>query len=667
MDFCVFFRPKFLCEQSGLAHTMESVRWGSPAEHAGRQAWHGTAGPPLNPASHALRMMNASCTVLKSATTAHYRRTGLHFWLAVSLAFATALVYSSSLWHNFVNYDDYNYVTTNNHVLTGLTAPNIAWAFSTLDLANWHPLTWLTLQLDASLGGGKPVAFHATNVFLHATTSALLFWLLARTTGSTWLSLIAACLFAWHPLRVESVAWVAERKDVLSGQFAVLALWAYTHYVRAPGRLKLGGVAGLLVLGLMAKPMLVTLPLLMLLMDYWPLRRREPFPVLVREKKPLFLLVAVSSGITLYAQWAGGSVRSLENVPLSNRVDNAVVSTAEYCRKLFWPSDLAVFYPHRSHSALALGFCATALAAMTIFIVWQYRGRPYLTVGWLWFLVMLGPVCGLVQVGDQALADRYTYLPSIGLSIALVWGLGDLVSHPWTLKASGLCGAATILLFCILLTQRQLRYWRDSTALWRHAIAVGDANVLAYQKLGMAYLDQGDRAEAIKNFEIALKLDPKDPTTLCNLGAAYAQANSADVGIRYLKRATELDPRNVDAWYNLGVLASKHHRPDSAQTYYERALVIRSDFWPAHLNLGLDALAQSEPARAVSHLRRAAAINPLSAEAVCFLGVAHESLGQTSEARHCYQSAARMNPSLAIAMEKLAHLEAGETLTNRTK
>jgi hypothetical protein len=434
------------------------------------------------------------------------RRYRSEFLISLFLATITFAIYGHVLQNELVDFDDLTYITSNPHVLTGLTGPNIRWAFTTNYAGNWHPLTWLSLQLDAQLFGPKPWAFHLTNLLLHCANSVLLFVVLRAMTGAVWRSAVVAALFAWHPLHVESVAWAAERKDVLSTFFWMLTLGVYFLYVRLPGwrrYLAYLAVCVCLALGLLAKPMLVTLPFVLLLLDFWPLGRLPPNKLqtpssataawkllrLFLEKVPLFTLVAASCLITWQAQQRGGAVQSLAQFPLSVRAANALVACVGYLGKMLFPVDLAAYYPHPRDS-LTAGQVAGAgllLLAVTIIAVGAVRHRPYLLVGWLWYLGTLVPVLGLVQVGDQAMADRYTYVPLIGIFVALTWACGDALARWRSAWLVLLPASAVLLVFCVLLTWLQVGFWHDSYSLWAHADEVTTDNVVAKYNLGVYF------------------------------------------------------------------------------------------------------------------------------------------------------------------------------------
>jgi hypothetical protein len=426
--------------------------------------------------------------------------------VAAALAAVTLATFAGALACRFVNYDDPDYVTNNPHVLTGLTPANVAWAFTTTHAGYWQPLTWLSLQFDASLYGPEGAwGFHLTNVLLHAANAVLLFAALRLLTGALWRPALAAALFALHPLRVESVAWVTERKDVLSGLGWMLALAGYALYARRPGWARYLLVLVPFALGLASKPMVVTLPFVLLLLDAWPLRRPLGWR-LVAEKLPLFALSVLAGVVTVYTQREGGAMVPLAHITLADRLANAPVAYYTYLRKTLWPSDLAVFYPYAPSPpwVAAVGF----LAAVTAAAVWLRRPCPYLLVGWLWFLGTLVPVIGLMQAGGQALADRFSYLPSVGLCLAATWGGAAVLSRWRAGLAAGAVFAAVVLAACAALSVRQTLLWRDSLALWQHTVAVAAPSAIAENNLAGALVEHGRAAEAGAHYAAATALAP---------------------------------------------------------------------------------------------------------------------------------------------------------------
>ncbi len=482
--------------------------------------------------------------------------------------------------NGFVDYDDGAYITKNPEVLGGLTAGGLRFAFGEFHSANWHPLTWLSHMLDVELFRQDAGSHHLVNALLHALNGALLFLFLSSATGSSWASLVVALLFALHPLRVESVAWASERKDVLSSTFFFAALAAYAAYVRRRGVLRYGIVVLLFALGLLAKPMLVTLPLVLLLLDVWPLERsrREGLKALCLEKVPFFLLALASGGVTIAAQRAGEALRSFEALPLLVRVENAFLAYGAYLVKSVWPSRLAVFYPHPGLDAQASAFAgALSLAAVVLFLaasVFVVRGRerrPWLFVGWGWYVIMALPVIGILQVGAQWMADRYTYLPTIGASVALVFGLAHALSAPRARTAAAIVGIAFALAF-VPFTRRQIAVWKDTRSLFEHALGVTERNYVAHLNLGFLEQNQENLAAAEAHYLAALEIAPRSPDAFSNLGGLYYTRREYDRAREHLERALALDPSFLKARLNLGLVRRALGDPEGACAEFRAAL-----------------------------------------------------------------------------------------------
>ena len=481
--------------------------------------------------------------------------------LAAVLFVATAALYWPACRNGFVNFDDDEYVTSTPEVLGGLRPDGIVWALTAKRAANWHPVTWWSLQADAELFGTGPDGFHRTNVLLHATNTALLFLTLYALTGAVGRAFLVAVLFAVHPQHVESVAWVSERKDVLSAFFFLLTLLLYVRYVTAPTRGRMVAVGVALALGLAAKPMLVTLPCVLLLLDFWPLGR-VPWPVrsegrwrpevraLIVEKLPLFALVMVTAVLTVGAQ-QDQAIRSLAAMPAGARIANALVSYAAYLGQTVYPTDLAVFYPHPNGGfpAWQVGAAFLVVAALTTLALRQARRRPYLLVGWLWYLGMLVPVIGLVQVGDQARADRYTYLPHIGLFVAIVWGAADALADRPRLRASAIGGAILAAVAFALVTHTQIAVWENGRTLWEHALAVTADNYSAEAHLSDLDFAAGDKATAAGRIERAVRIRPGNGRAEQRLGELLTELGRPAEGIEHYREAVRLNPREID-WRN---------------------------------------------------------------------------------------------------------------------
>jgi Tfp pilus assembly protein PilF len=517
----------------------------------------------------------------------------------------------------FINYSDPFYVTDNSHVTEGLSTSSARWALTTTYRNNWHPLTWLSLQLDDELYGLNPHGYHLTNLLLHTVNVILLFWVLRRMTGAVGPSALAAALFAIHPLHVESVAWVAERKDVLSTLFWMLTLWAYLRYVERPGVGRYACVALALALGLMAKPMLVTLPFVLLLLDFWPLRRfTSPWPrrfrSLVAEKMPLFALVGASCVITLIARGSDGAIRTLEEFPLSSRAANAVVACVTYLVQTVWPRDLALFYPYvdLSWSDWRVWGACVFLVGVTIGTIRQAGRRPFLLVGWLWYLGTLVPVIGLVQVGDQAHADRYTYVPLIGVFVIVAWSVAELAARGERSRRLALACTAVALVGCAVLTWMQVGYWRNSESLWSHTVAVTGPNAEAHFSLGAAYRDQGKLERAAEEFRLTLAINPNYALARPNLGWVLFALRKFDEARPEIDRVLQTYPDDADAHFQLGVIASMEDKHEEAMARFARVLEIRPDDSVAHLYMAIDLIKQKKYEDARRHLGEAARCDP---------------------------------------------------------
>ncbi len=505
------------------------------------------------------------------------------------LVVATLATYGDLKNHQFVNYDDNTYVTNNPAVQAGLTLKGFSWAFATMHGSNWHPLTWLSHMLDVQLFGLNPTGHHLTNLVFHIANALLLFLWLLYLTRSLGCSFLVAALFALHPMHVQSVAWVAERKDVLSTFFWLLTMWAYVWYVERP---ELGRYLLILLcfcLGLMAKPMLVTLPFVLLLLDYWPLGRLslkgttaaaaspKPGPGvtlkrLIWEKLPLFVLSALSCVVTFYAQRQ--VEMALQSFPFANRLANAALVYVSYLSKMLWPAHLAVLYPLSRHGVLTWQalLASLDLVVLTFFVFRLARRHPYLLVGWLWYLGTLVPVIGLVQVGVQAMADRYTYLPFIGLFIMVAYGMADLGARWHVPKFLLPVGAGVVLSALMICTWVQVGYWRDSVSLFEHALKVTGGYSLTHNNLGAALMKQGKLDQAIPHFTEALRLDPKYPEADNNLGVALATQGKIDEAILMFQKAIQIKPDYSEAYANLGLVFAKQGNIDKAIINCQNAL-----------------------------------------------------------------------------------------------
>lgn len=500
-------------------------------------------------------------------------------WVLLAIVALVMFAYSSVRHYGFETFDDPQYVAENPHVANGLTVEGISWAMASGYAANWHPLTWVSHMLDIQLFGMNAGAHHVTNVILHIATTVLLFGVLARMTGAVWRSLFVAGLFALHPIHVESVAWISERKDVLSALFWMLTLWAYRSYVRQPRPSRYLGVVALFALGLMAKSMLVTLPFALLLLDFWPLRRmslaggHRTVRALVIEKIPLFALSVAASFITFIVQRRGGAVAPVIQLAFGTRLANAVISYVAYLGKSLWPSHLAIYYPYpKAFSAMLVAGSVLLLSAVSVGAILLGRRHPYLPVGWFWYLGTLVPVIGLVQVGTQAMADRYTYLPLVGVFIIIAWGVPELLSRSSRYTATMAAIAGSVLILCATASKSQVRQWESTTALWTHALQVTTDNYEAHNNLGVVLARTGKRDEAIAEFTEAIRLRPAYADAHNNLGLALATQRKLEEALPHLQEAIRLDPGHARAHANLGVVWQALGRRAEAIQEYETVL-----------------------------------------------------------------------------------------------
>lgn len=579
--------------------------------------------------------------------------------LCLLLVVATLALYNPVNRHPFVNYDDDRYVTENLHVHDGLTWDTIAWAFTATEQGNWHPLTWLSHALDWQLFHRNATGHHFTSLLIHAANAVLLFLFLAYATGRVGPSWLVAALFALHPINVESVAWVAERKNVLCTFFFFAALIAYSWYARKPDSRRYLAFAGLFALGLMSKPMVITLPVVLLLLDYWPLGRirglpsgtppiaQAPLSRLLVEKLPLLVLSAASAWITMQAQRAGGAMRSAAQFSLGVRLENALVAYATYLWKMIWPSHLAPLYPHPGASLPVWQLVISALVLLAVTVaVFRFRPRRYLLTGWLWFLGTLVPVIGLVQVGDQAMADRYAYIPLVGIFVMLAWGAADLADSRQIGLAARWIPAACILLALALATNRQLSYWSSNYDLWTHALAVTDRNFIAQDNLGGALLLLDKPDEAYSHFQAAAQINPSDPMSHSNLGAYLQEHGRLPEAMEQYDRTISLtsDAGLLAATYaNLGTAYRKLGEDGKARENYDQALRQNPNQSSAYLGLGQLLEKQNQLDDAIRNYSKAVELNPTDT-GFLLLGHALERVGRRAEALAAYQAALKLSP-----------------------
>jgi tetratricopeptide (TPR) repeat protein len=608
------------------------------------------------------------------------------WFVGLALAVLTVGVYSPSLRLPFLSFDDLDYVTQNRHVKAGLTAAGARWAFTTFACGNWHPLTWLSLQLDRELYGGlRPGGFHLTNVLLHAANTWLLFAVLARLTGSVWRSAAVAALFAWHPLHVESVAWVAERKGLLAALFWMLTLAAYLHYVRRPGPGRYLLVVLALVGGLMAKPLLLSMPAVLLLLDYWPLRRwrgpgavpPDPAPAgdslpglsprrLLLEKVPLAVLVLAWAVLAFLAQHHYGALPSLDRYPWGVRVCNAALAYVAYLGKVFWPAHLAAHYPHPGSAVSVAGAAAAAavLLAVTALVLGPGRPRPYLAVGWLWYLGTMVPTVGLVQIGTQGMADRYTYVPLVGVFLLLTWGAADWAGGRRLPRPFLAALAAVPLAACAALTWVQLGYWKSDRDLWEHALAVTENNYPAHNNLGVHYYQKGQIHSARKEFEAAAAIDPTRPLCHDNLAGVLRDLGRREEALLEYQKAVALDPHEARFHLHLGTLLRELGRAREAFVEFREATELNPELPAAHNNLAaeLEALGRTDEAQA--EYQKAVELDPEYEFPHIGLGNLLSEDGRFEEAEAHYRRAIALNPrndvahyNLGMALQKEGRLD----------
>jgi protein O-mannosyl-transferase len=580
------------------------------------------------------------------------------------LAVLTLALYNPVNRHPFVNYDDDRYVTGNPHVRQGLTADTFVWALTSTEQANWHPLTWMSHALDCSLFRLNPAGHHFTSVLLHSVNVILLFLLLIWATGRLGPSVFVAALFAVHPINVESVAWIAERKNVLSTMFFFLTLWAYGWYVRKPHWTRYLAVAALFAAGLASKPMVITLPFVLLLLDYWPLRRVRgadasedaptlPWRRLVLEKLPLLALSAASAVITMQAQQAGGAVRSTAQFSLAVRLENAIYAYAMYLWKMVWPARLAPMYPHPGDSLAAWRVCVAAIVLIAISaMVVKFRAHRYLVVGWLWFLGTLVPVIGLVQVGEAAMADRYAYIPLIGIFLMVGFGAADFMDGR-KLGLWSVAPAVVVLVALSAVTYRQIGYWESNYDLWAHTLAVTEGNFVAEDNLGGALILEGKAEEAHTHFEAAARINPKDPMSHSNLGAYFQSHNQMREAVKECEAVIALtaDPSLLAGTYaNLGAAQRALGDDEQAHHSFEQSLRINPGQFNAWLGEGLLARKQGKLDEAIGDLSRSLELQP-SAQGYLELGRTLAQAGRVPAALDAYEQALKISPDFTEAQQ----------------
>lgn len=623
----------------------------------------------------------------------------------VGFTIVCLLVYGQVIRFEYINLDDNLYVYSNPVVTNGLSLQGVRWAFTVFHSANWHPLTWISHMIDVSLFGVNPGMHHAVNVIFHLINSFLVFGVFHKLTRRYWSSVIIAFLFAFHPAHVESVAWVSERKDVLSTLFWLLTMWAYIRYARQEGDKKLnyGLVLLFFILGLMSKPMLVTLPFVLLLLDYYPLERltnkRDVLPLLI-EKIPLFILTIASSVVTVMAQKSGGAVAALTYIPLLLRIVNTIFSYAKYVLMLFYPTKLGVMYPYQYSFNLWLLIAAIIfLIGVTALCLWQAKRRKYLIVGWLWFLGTLVPVIGLVQVGGQALADRYTYIPYLGLFVMLVWGGAEIFEKLKINKSVVIAGCCVVMLILSGMTYKQVSYWKSAETLYEHTLSITKDNVLitdnyclnliqknalreanekcvllatdhnypnAYNTWGIIQVKLENYDVAIKNFQRSISITPNYPLPISNLAVALTKTGKLDEAAIALQRADEvndgsLTPVELASNYSLiGINYIQQNKPDKAIPLFVKALILNPARADIRMNYGAALSMQGKYDEALKQLDESIKLDPNQAETYNALGLVFLGQNKKDEAIKQFEKALQLKPDLASAKKNLERAKGNE-------
>lgn len=579
--------------------------------------------------------------------------------VAFLLGLVTAASYSNLFNNDFAYYDDEFYITANDHIQKGLSWTGIKWAFTSIGYSdNWHPLTWLSHMLDVRLFGLNPAGHHFTNLFFHVLATLLLFGFLFSTTGLLWPSTLVAALFALHPLHVESVAWAAERKDVLCAVFWFATLWSYIYYAHCPNIKKYAMVFTLFALGLMTKPMLVTLPIILICIDYWPLGRltfnRRSLGMLLAEKLPLVMLTIASSIITIIAQH--GAMSSFQKCSFWIRVSNAIVSYCGYLGQAFWPTKLSVFYPYPLPHPVNTILCLLLLAAITAVVVGAGGKNKFLITGWLWYIVSLVPVIGIVQVGSQAHADRYTYIPLIGIFIMVAWGLYAITAKMTRLKMLLVNVVLSIIVIgMIIKTREQIGYWKNGITLFTHVFDVtkGNVNENAYYNFGNVLSQAGRTDEAMSYYRMALDINPNFAKAHINYALLLSNRGRTDEAMAHYLKALE-HSTDVVAHNNLGNLFAKTGRTDDAMVHFQKALELNPNYGDAHYNFGFLLANMGRTDDAMAHFLKALEINPTDGDAHFILGTLLATRGRTDEAIAHYRKALEINPDAIAPLQNLA-------------
>jgi tetratricopeptide (TPR) repeat protein len=621
--------------------------------------------------------------------TLEHQQKHISIFVYVGIVVATLVAYEPIRHNYFVSYDDDLYMK-NPAVTGGITHDSIILAFTKLYAANWHPLTWLSHMLDYRLFGLNPTGHHLVSVAIHIVNALLLFWILTNITGTMWASAFIAAVFALHPLQVESVAWIAERKTVLSGLFWFLTMAAYIHYVRKPGFGRY--LAVLLVFGLciMTKPIVITLPLVLLLLDYWPLERIRGRKTedrrqrtqdrgqysggastgrLIAEKIPLLAMSAILGVLTVIAQQSGGAIGTLDKVPLDHRIANAFVSYVKYIGKLVWPSDLAVFYPP-SHSNLlntTTVICAFIFIVISTMSIYIGRRKKYIAVGWLWFVGTLVPMIGLVQVGDQAMANRYMYLPMLGLLIIIAMAGKELIAKLPQLKTIAAITAVTAILSLLILTQMQVRHWRNSITLFEYALSVTEDNAITENSYACALFNEDRLDEAEQHFGNTLRINPGFDTALIHLARIYLKEGRYNEAVSIYEELIKRNYKTAELYYNLAMALGMQEKYDDSIKYFNKSLELNPSDPDTHKQLGITLLAAGKTNEAIGHAKRACELTGnKDAECLDTLASGFAAAGRFAEAKATAERALKLaretgQEDLAGAIENRIKLyEAGQ-------
>jgi tetratricopeptide (TPR) repeat protein len=603
----------------------------------------------------------------------------IDFFISAALVIATLVAYEPVRRNGFVSCDDYTYVRDNPKVNQGITGDSVIWAFTKSYTSNWHPLTWLSHMLDCEIYGLNPLGHHITSVLIHAINSVLLFWVLWKMTGTTWPSAFSAAVFALHPVHVESVAWVAERKDVLSGLFWMLTMLAYVHYAKQPSIRRYVLILLAFLMGLMAKPMLVTLPFVLLLLDWWPMGRlawlcddistktkerqitsigypKTSFRHLAVEKVPLIMLTVISSVVTLIVQRSGGSVIALRKIPLDRRIDNTFISYISYIGKTLWPSRLVAYYPLplRSHSETKVVVCILLLFLITVISIFIGRRRKYAAVGWLWYIGTLVPVIGLVQVGSQSMADRYMYIPMVGLLLIIAWSVKDLVTYWPRLKIVAATLTFAILLSLLILTRMQVRYWQNSLTLFERILRFTENNNFAEGGLALALADEGRFSEAEFHLREAVRINPALFDDRISLGYVLLKQKKFNEAIVCFNEAIKIKPDSAKAHYLLAVTYSLDKKYYDAIRFLTSTLKLDPNYPEARKIMGYMLLATGKLNEAVQFFNEALRTDANQVEIYKSLGLVYSKLGKYEQAIQVWTKARELQPDNIDFLNNLA-------------